>query len=63
MCWSRPGTTALAEQRRGGVDVAVLLNKRVKDFDRFYQELRRRLNDAIDKVEDWPEAGSNRLGR
>jgi CubicO group peptidase (beta-lactamase class C family) len=60
---SLPGTTALAEQRRGGVDVAVLLNKRSKDFDRFNQELRRRLNEAIDKVENWAEAESNGTGR
>lgn len=60
---SLPGTTALAEQRRGGVDVAVLLNKRSKDFDRFNQELRRRLNEAIDRVEEWPEVENNGTGR
>jgi CubicO group peptidase (beta-lactamase class C family) len=60
---SLPGTTSLAEQRRGGVDLAVILNKRAKDFDRFNQELRRRLNDAIDRVEEWPETEGSGTGR
>jgi len=47
---SLPGTTALVAQRRDGLDVAVLMNSRARDFKPFNEELRRQINRALDAV-------------
>lgn len=56
---SLPGTTALVQQRRDGVDVAVLLNKRARDYEAFHAQLRRALDEAIRRVEHWPAPPAN----
>jgi CubicO group peptidase (beta-lactamase class C family) len=52
---SLPGTTALVMQRPDGVDVAVLFNKRERDFKKQNEELRKLIDETLDRIKQWPK--------
>jgi N-acyl-D-amino-acid deacylase len=51
---SLPGTTAMALQRPDGTDIAVLFNRRNRNYNEQNEALRKLMNHALDRVANWP---------